>query len=139
MEINAFKTKAVVFTRVSNPKLSHYSISDTIIAHAHTVKYLGIHLSPNVSWNDRIEAICSSAWKTLGFIRRNLYLADKPTELLAYATLASVKIEYAFFIWNLHQSYLINKLEAIQNKAARFITKDYSRISSTTNLKNLLI
>lgn len=138
MEINTSKTKAVAFTRVSNPKLTHYLINDSVIARAHTIKYLGVHLSSNISWSDHIEAICSSACKTLGFIRRNLYLANKSTKLLAYETLVRAKLEYASFIWNPHQSYLINKLEAIQNKATRFITKDYSRTSSITNLKKSL-
>nr|XP_037291064.1 uncharacterized protein LOC119186713 [Rhipicephalus microplus] len=119
-------------------KLTHYLINDSVIARAHTIKYLGVHLSSNISWSDHIEAICSSACKTLGFIRRNLYLANKSTKLLAYATLVRAKLEYASFIWNPHQSYLINKLEAIQNKATRFITKDYSRTSSITNLKKSL-
>ncbi|XP_070389990.1 uncharacterized protein [Dermacentor albipictus] len=138
MEINVSKTKTMTFTRASNVHLSSYFMNSICIENVSTLKYLGVHLTSNLTWNDHIDEIISKANKTLGFIRRNLYLANQSTKLLAYTALVRSKIEYASIIWNPNQTYLINKLESLQNKAARFITKTYSRTSSVTAIKESL-
>lgn len=138
MQINAFKTKAMTFTRSTNMHLNSYSINNTAIENVSTLKYLGVYLSSNLTWNEHIDAIISKASKTLGFIRRNLYLASQSTKLLAYTSLVRSKLDYASIIWNPNQAYLTNRLEALQNKAARLITKNYSRTSSITAIKESL-
>ncbi|XP_077512732.1 uncharacterized protein LOC144123886 [Amblyomma americanum] len=138
MEINVSKTKTMTFTRASNVHLSSYFMNSICIENVYTLKYLGVHLTSNLTWNDHIDEIISKANKTLGFIRRNLYLANQSTKLLAYKALVRSKIEYASIIWNPNQTYLINKLESLQNKAERFITKTYSRTSSITAIEKSL-
>ncbi|XP_077507312.1 uncharacterized protein LOC144116455 [Amblyomma americanum] len=105
------------------------------IENVSTVKYLGVHFSSDLKRNNHIDAIVSKSSKALGFIRRHLHQAHPAAKFLAYTTLVRSEIEYASLIWNPHQLYLIHKLEAIQNKAARFITKNYSRQSSITAIK----
>lgn len=92
----------------------------------------------DLSWNLHIDTITSSAYKTLGFIRRNLHIANSATKLLAYNTLVPSKLDYASQIWSPHQAFLINKLESLQNKSTRFITKNYSRTSSINEIKMTL-
>ncbi|XP_077528243.1 uncharacterized protein LOC144139872 [Haemaphysalis longicornis] len=133
------KTKAMTFTRSTNIHLNSYSINNTVIENVSTLKYLGVYLSSNLTWNEHIDAIISKGSKTLGFIKRNLYLARQSTKLLAYTKLVQSKLEYASIIWNPNQAYLTDRLEALQNKAARFITKNYSRTSSITAIKESLL
>ncbi|XP_077550804.1 uncharacterized protein LOC144164143 [Haemaphysalis longicornis] len=135
MEINLSKTKTMSFTRASNVQLSSYYMDNMCIENVSTLKYLGVHLSSNLTWNDHIDYVISKASRTLGFIRRHLYLANQSTKLLAYTALVRSKMEYASLIWNPNQTYLINKLECLQNKAARFVTKNYSTTSSITAIK----
>ena len=42
-------------------------------------------------------------------------------------------VEYASPIWDPYTTININKIEAIQNRAARFCFNDYSRQSSVSN------
>ncbi|XP_037555539.1 uncharacterized protein LOC119432448, partial [Dermacentor silvarum] len=100
-----------------------------------TVKYLGVHISSDLTWHQHIDHISSKASKTLGFVRRHLYSANQATKVLAYITLVRPQLEYAAIIWNPDQEYLNNKLESLQNKAARFVMKKYSRYYSVTDMK----
>uniref|UniRef100_A0A0K8RG16 Putative jockey ele1 orf2-h 1e-120-j 4 n=1 Tax=Ixodes ricinus TaxID=34613 RepID=A0A0K8RG16_IXORI len=114
---------------------SQYSLLSQHLEHVSSYKYLGIHFTDTLSWNDHIEYITSSALKTLGFLRRTLYLAPPKTKLLAYKTIVLPKLEYACTIWNPHQTYLLQRLESVQNKAVRFICNNYSPETSASALK----
>lgn len=138
MQINVNKTKAITFGTTANLVFYDYTLNNMPIDSVSTIKYLGVHLSSDLSWNTHIDAIVSKASRSLGFIRRNLHPANSETKLLAYKTLVRSKLEYASFIWNPHQAYLKQKLESVQNKAARFITKNYLRTSSVTEIKSSL-
>lgn len=47
-------------------------------------------------------------------------------------------LEYARVLWDPKERYLEQKIEQIQSKAARFVTKNYNFKQSVTALKRLL-
>lgn len=57
---------------------------------------------------------------------------------LVYQTYVRPKLEYASSIWHPSHAYLTYELEAIQNRAARFIMSNYSSKTSITELKRTL-
>lgn len=81
-----------------------------------------------------IDFIVSKANRTLGYFRKNLYMASSDVRFLAYKPYIRSTVEYAGIIWNPWQDYLIIKLESVQNGAVRFIFRDYSCSSSVTAL-----
>ena len=48
-------------------------------------------------------------------------------------------MEYATFVWSPHTLQNINKLEAIQRRAARFVMSNYDRHSSVSEMLRILL
>lgn len=135
MSINIGKSKLVTFNPNHRNPARSYKLGNTYLEKVQTYKYLGVTFSDDLSWNSHIHNVTSGACKTLGVLRRKLYLASRDVKLIAYKTFIRPKLEYASLIWWPHQIYLINILERIQNKAARFISRNYSQRSSVTRIK----
>ena len=87
--------------------------------------YLGVRINNKLSWNQHIQDTTANGNRTLGFIKRNLYACNKSTKELAYKSLVRPKLEYAAAVWDPYTIKNTKKLETIQKRAARFITKDY--------------
>lgn len=73
----------------------------------------------------------------LGFIERNLKLALSCVKLMAYTSLVHLEIK-CDSVWDPYHANLTSIPEAVQNRAARFVLKDYSYSSSATFLKSSL-
>lgn len=74
----------------------------------------------------------------LGYIPRNFKDAPNKLKRLLYVTLVRPKLEYASAIWHPHQKVLVDLIESVQSRAARFILNDHSRLSSVTSMKSVL-
>uniref|UniRef100_A0A023FRD6 Putative rte ele1 orf1-h 1e-60-j 4 n=1 Tax=Amblyomma cajennense TaxID=34607 RepID=A0A023FRD6_AMBCJ len=123
MTLNATKCKYMQVSRKRTNIDYTYSLSSTILTKAESYRYLGIHITSNLTWSEHITKIAADASKTLGFIRRHLSFSPSSIRSLAYKTFVRSKLEFASPIWNPHQAYLIASLEVVQNHVARFIPK----------------
>ena len=64
-----------------------------------------------------------------------MYITCKET---AYITLVRPLLEYASAVWDPYQQYLINNIEMIQRRAARWVKQDYRLTSSVSDMINNL-
>ena len=69
----------------------------------------------------------------LSFIRRNLRHCQRRVKTDAYNSFIKPILNYAAPVWTPHADCYINKLEAIQKRAARFIMFDYQRTRTMLN------
>lgn len=138
MTLNPNKCKVVTFSRRRNPLAYSYAINNIPLEAAPSYKYLGVTITNDLSWNAHITNVISSSNKALGFFKRHLKQAPKHVKLLAYQTIIRPKLEYACAVWSPHQTYLINALESVQNRATRFIHSQYSYHVSVSSLRNEL-
>ena len=53
-----------------------------------------------------------------------------------YTTLARPIFEYASVVWDPHLQCLIDKIEMVQRRAARWVKLDYRQTSSVTDMMN---
>lgn len=76
MQINTSKTKFLNFRNKRNSTVFNYSLFDAPIERVHTYKYLGVHFTPNISWNiswkAHINHITAKANQSLGFYKTNI-------------------------------------------------------------------
>lgn len=115
-----------------------YTIQGQQLEIATTYKYLGVHISNNLSWETHVKYIVSNANRTLGYLRRNFFMAPSNLKLVLYQTLIRPKLEYACSVWDPAHDYLINTLESVQNRSARFILSNYARKASISSMKRTL-
>jgi hypothetical protein len=135
MEFNPQKCYVMHITHARSPHQYTYSLNNTILNETTTHTYLGVDLTKDLTWNTHIDRITSKANKTLGFLRRNLYSCPQNIKDMAYKTLVRPIFDYCSTVWDPHTQILINKIEAVQNRAARFVSGIYSRNTSITAIK----
>ena len=87
--------------------------------------YLGVTLTSDLSWNDHINQASTKANRTLGFVMRNLHQCPQEIKVSAYNTLVRPLVEFSSSVWEPHTRSLINKLESVQHRAARFCLNDF--------------
>ena len=89
--------------------------------------------------NTHISNICNKANRTLGFLRRTLFSCPQNVKEAAYKGMVRPILEYASSVWDPHPDKLRKELEKVQNRAARFVTRnnDYETGSMTGILGQL--
>lgn len=135
MQLNTQKCKFMQVSRKRTNFSFQYSVNFQPLTQVDSYRYLGVIITSKLTWSEHIEQLVTASAKSLGYIKRSLTSCPPQIRKLAYETFTRTKLEYASAIWNPHQNYLIDALEAIQNRAARFITSQYSSRLSITSIK----
>jgi len=129
------KCHVLKVTRATKHKiLSNYYLHDTVLEVVENCKYLGVTVQSDLRWSKHIQNITTKASRTLSFLKRNLKLRNQHIKETAYFSLVRPQLEYASIVWSPWQRRDVEKLERINRRAARFVTNDFYRTSSVTNM-----
>ena len=71
-------------------------------------------------------------------MRRNLHSCPRDLRATAFQSLVRPHLEYCSSVWDPHTKDLVDRIEAIQRRGARFVFKDYRWTSSVTEMLNKL-
>ena len=66
------------------------------------------------------------------FLKRNIWVHNKALKSVAYKTLVRPQLEYTSTVWYSYTTTDVNKVEAVQRRAARWATRDCRYTSSVT-------
>ena len=88
---------------------------------SHT-KSLGTHIDENLSWNVHIQKLCKKVASGIGAIKRIRPYVHFATMKLIYNCLIQPYFDYCSIIWDSCGSTLADKLQKLQNRAARVLT-----------------
>ena len=103
-----------------------YTLEGTVLENVDSIKYLGVTITNDLKWNTHITNICTKTNRSLGFLRRNLFSCPKDVKEAAYKELVRPVLEYRSSVWDPHTKGLQEELEKVQNRAARFVTGNYT-------------
>ena len=109
-----------------------YTLHGQTLENVTSTKYLGVTLQYDGSWGKHISEVTTRANRLLGFLSRNLKIQSKAVKSRAYKTLLRPTLEYAAAIWDPYTENLIQDIEKVQRRAARFVTRQYRHTSSVS-------
>ena len=108
MEFNPSKCQVLHFSKFRHPVSTQYSLHNQALESVDGAKYLGVHLSKDLSWNTHVNNITSAAYKTFGFVKRNI-------RQRVYKTLVRTQLEYTSNVWSPSTKVNIDKIEMTQD------------------------
>ena len=111
---------------ITGPKIE---LGGSVIKRVNKSKTLGIIIDEHLSWNDQIQNVVTKVSKGIGMLRR-IRLKN------IYAIVLS-HFDNCSLVWDNCCEYLTDKLQKLQNRAARIITGRTYDVSSDDVLKEL--
>lgn len=138
MKFNPSKCQVIQITKRKLVISTKYRLHNTFLETVSSAKYLGVTISSDLNFNKHIDNISKKASQTLGFLRRNIKVHSERLKSTAYKTLVRPQLEYSSTIWSPYTAVLIDQLESVQRRAARWAKQDYGRTSSVTEMLNSL-
>ena len=124
--------------QLAKVNIDHIIIGDSVIRPKGVVKNLGTWLDSTLSMNSHVNNTCSNAFYYLHNIRRiRKYLSRRSTETLIHAFVSS-RVGYCNSLLYGLPTYQLNKLQRVQNAAARLIFQESKYSHVRPLLYNLL-
>ena len=126
LKLNQDKTELILFTpksRVKEFSNCHLSFDGTIVSNASVVKNLGVYFDRTLSMEKQVNAVTKSCYhqiRNIGRIRE--YITEDACKTLV-CSLVTSRLDYGNALLFEVNSGLINKLQRVQNTAARLITR----------------
>ena len=78
MRFQLVKCNMMQLTNKRTSKIqASYKLEGTVLENVESIKYLGVTITKNLKWNTHISNVCTKANRTLGFLRRNLFLPPR--------------------------------------------------------------
>ena len=81
---------------------ANYTLEGTVLENVESIKYLGATITNDLKWNTHISNFCTKAYRTLGFLMRNLYSCPPDVKQAAYKGLVRPVLEYGSSVWDPH-------------------------------------
>ena len=100
-------------------------------------KSLGVIIDENLNWQTHIDYTCKKALKGLGILRRVRDLTPASTLNDIYSSIIQPHFDYCSTVWDCCNKGSKDKLQRLQNRAARIITRAGYDVRSTDILEKL--
>ena len=138
MKFNVSKCVLIRCSRSLDPFQYDYQLHNHILEVRDEHLYLGVLLHESLSWSNHITRTAAKASQLFNFLRRNLSNCSPSVKATAYLTIVRPVLEYAASVWDPYQQNDILSLEKVQRRAARWALSDYNRLSSVTDMLEIL-
>ena len=117
--------------------LTALRVGDKLIRTTKKVKYIGVILDEQLTWGDHIDYISTKIKRNIGAIKRIRNSLPKEYLEMLYKTIVESQFRYCNTVWGHCGDTLLNRLQALQNRAARVISvQKYDNTDHKYLLKN---
>ena len=108
-----------------NPESTPYAIviDQKEVRRVKCVKYLGLIVDDKLTWSQHVDYISSRITRHIGILKCIRHFIPKESLSLLYHTLIEPYFKYCSIVWGQCSETLKDKLQTLQNKAARAIAK----------------
>ena len=113
------------------------SIDDRTIKRVDHTKSLGLTIDAQLSWSKHVDEICKKASSAIGALKRVRPSIPTDVAVQIYNVLILPHFDYCSPVWDCMSGYLSDKLQKLQNRAARVITQSPFETSSNLLLAML--
>ena len=138
LTLNVDKTCYTLFSRSEQLSLS-ISLNGKEIEKVDAAKYLGIYLDSSLSWNMHVDELCKKVQKLFGpFYYISNYITLDMAKQLYYA-FVHPHLLYGIEIYGCTSKSNSNRLQVLQNRILKTLTRTDQRASSTELLKKMQI
>ena len=106
---------------------------------AQVVKYIGLHVDEKLTWKDHINEVYKSLTKYFSIFYNIRGFIDKRLTRTVYHTCIHSKIKYGIEVYGTANETYMNKLQVLQNKLMKVLTKKERKYSTNLLHKDLNI
>ena len=124
LSLNISKTSNMI---ISNQKNTiEIKIRDSILTKVSTIKFLGVTLDENLSFNDHVKNVTTKISKPIGVMRRIHSQLPADVMVKLYYSLVYSHLTYALLAWGRSGRTNAAKIECAHRRARKLLT-DYNR------------
>ena len=116
-----------------NDKTININVGGVKINQTDHSKALGLNIDGNLSWKEHIHEISKKVASSIGALKRVILFISMHTAIKIYKGLIEPHFDYCSVVWD----GLSEKLQKLQNRAARVITKSSYNTNSSYLLNSL--
>ena len=85
-------------------------------------KYLGVQIDCSLDWNEHIKTVSAKVSRAVGFLKHAKNFLPRDSLKTLYTGIVEPHFRYCCSVWGCCGSTEINKLQKLQNRAARIVT-----------------
>ena len=125
LSLNATKTHYMFFSRnrILKQNTNNLQIDNTILTRANTVKFLGILIDEDLTWNAHIEHCRTKICSGIYALNSSKHCLSSSNLKMLYYSLIHPYLTYGILLWGSAYKSHLQKLVTMQKKAIRCITK----------------
>ena len=98
------------------------TINDNQVSQVTTTKSLGVTIDNKLDWSSHIDKLTKKVASGIGAIKRIRHLVPRATLHLIYQALIQSHFDYCNIVWGNCRITLLNKIQKLQDRAARVLT-----------------
>ena len=124
LQLNYDKTHMMIFNsrKKDTSKLQIY-IDGNAVKNVKTTKFLGISIDDDLKWKTHVNEILLKISKTIGVMSKLKHCLPKSILLTIYNSLILPYLSYNTIVWGACSKYLLERINLLQKRAVRIISK----------------